>query len=188
VSRDFEFQTFPILITDRLILRQAQLSDAEEVLVFRSDPVVQRYNGPVFKSVEEAEALIEELQTEFEKGEGVSWGVTLKEQDRVIGLFGLHYWSKYHRRAEAGYDMARAFWGQGIGSEALRAILRFGFNDLDLNRIYAGTIADNQESVRMLERLGFTREGTRRKHSWEDDGTFHDSAMYGLLRDEFRGQ
>jgi ribosomal-protein-alanine N-acetyltransferase len=56
---------------------------------------------------------------------------------------------------------------------------------MDLHRVYAGTIADNHESVRLLERIGFTREGTRREHSWEDDGTFHDSAMYGLLRHEF---
>ena len=56
---------------------------------------------------------------------------------------------------------------------------------MDLNRIYAGTIADNHASVRLLERLGFQREGTRRQHSWEEDGTFHDSAIYGLLRSEY---
>jgi len=103
----------------------------------------------------------------------------------VIGLFGIHHWNKYHRRAEMGYDLNRAYWGQGIASEALRAIIQFGFEQLNLNRIYAGTIADNHESVCLLERLGFEREGTRRGFSWEDDGTFHDGAMYGLLRDEF---
>ncbi len=102
-----------------------------------------------------------------------------------MGLFGLHKWDHFHRRAEAGYGLARAYWGQGLGSEALRAILRFGFDQLDLNRIYARTIADNHESVRLLERLGFRREGTQRAHSWEDDGTFHDSAIYGMLAKEF---
>jgi ribosomal-protein-alanine N-acetyltransferase len=105
--------------------------------------------------------------------------------DAVVGIFSLHHWSQYHRRAEAGYGLARAYWGQGIGAEALGAIVRFGFGPLNLNRIYARTIADNHESVRLLERLGFQREGTWRKHSWEDDGTFHDSAIYGLLREEF---
>jgi ribosomal-protein-alanine N-acetyltransferase len=56
---------------------------------------------------------------------------------------------------------------------------------MNLHRIYAATIADNHESVRLLERVGFMREGTSRESSWEDDGTFHDSAMYGLLRREF---
>ena len=181
----FNFSTFPVLMTERLTLRELLLSDAPDVLVFRSDPIVQRYNDPVLHNVGEVEALIEELQAEYNAQEGICWAVTHTDRDVVLGLFGFHFWSKYHRRAEVGYDLARAYWGQGIASEALRAILRFGFERLNLNRIYAGTIADNHESVRLLERLGFQREGTRRAHSWEDDGTFHDSAMYGLLKHEY---
>jgi ribosomal-protein-alanine N-acetyltransferase len=56
---------------------------------------------------------------------------------------------------------------------------------LNLNRIEAATIADNHESVNLLKKLGFTLEGIRRGYSWEEDGAFHDSAMFGLLRDEF---
>ncbi len=58
-------------------------------------------------------------------------------------------------------------------------MIPFGFEQMNLHRIYAATIADNHESVRMLEKIGFIREGTERESSWEDDGTFHDSAMYG---------
>lgn len=111
--------------------------------------------------------------------------MTLSEQDVVLGAFGLHHWNQYHRRAEVGYGIAHARWGQGIGSEAIGAIVRFGFEQLNLNRIYARGIAYNHESVRLLERFGFQREGTFRKLSWEEDGTFHDSALYGLLREEF---
>jgi ribosomal-protein-alanine N-acetyltransferase len=181
----FDFSTFPTLTTERLILREPLLSDAPDVLVFRSDPVVQRYNDPVMATLEEVQALIEELRAEYAAQEGLSWAVTLKESGRVVGLFGFHFWDKYHRRAEIGYDLARAYWGQGFASEAVRAILRFGFERMNLHRVYAGTIADNHESVRLLERIGFQREGTSRQHSWEDDGTFHDSAMYGLLRHEY---
>jgi ribosomal-protein-alanine N-acetyltransferase len=137
--------------------------------------------------VAEAQTFIDELHAEYTAQEGIVWAVTLADQDVVIGLFGLHHWDQYHRRAEAGYGQAQAYWGQGFGSEALRAIVRFGFDQMNLNRIYAGTIADNHESVRLLERLGFQREGTQREHSWEDDGTFHDSAIYGLLKHEFTG-
>lgn len=181
----FDFSTFPVLTTERLTLRKVLHSDAQDVLVFRGDWEVQKYNGPVFQDVEAVQSLIEELHTEYTAQMGIAWAVTLKNSDRVLGLFGYHYWDKYHRRAEIGYDLARAYWGQRIASEALRAIIRFGIDQMNLNRIYAGTIADNHESVRLLERLGFQREGTRRKHSWEDDGTFHDSAMYGLLWHEF---
>jgi ribosomal-protein-alanine N-acetyltransferase len=180
--------TFPILNTDRLTLRDLRPVDAADVLVFRGDPIVQKYDDPVIHTEAEALDFIIALNTEFETQQGISWGVTLSDEDVVIGAVGLHYWNQYHRRAEAGYGLAHAYWGRGIGSEALRAILQFGFDQMGLNRIYARTIADNHESVRMLERLGFQREGTMRKHSWEDDGTFHDSAFYGLLMGEFSGQ
>ncbi|MFO7622930.1 MAG: GNAT family N-acetyltransferase [Anaerolineales bacterium] len=181
----FDFSTFPVLITERLILRELRRADAADVLVFRGDPIVQKYDDPVIHSETEAQAFINELHGEYAAKRGINWAVTLSDPGAVVGIFSLHHWDPYHRRAEAGYGLARAYWGQGIGSEALRAILRFGFEQLNLNRIYARTIADNHESVRLLERLGFQREGMFRKHSWEDDGAFHDSAMYGLLQDEF---
>jgi ribosomal-protein-alanine N-acetyltransferase len=181
----FDFSTFPVLTTERLTLRELLFSDAPDVLVFRGDWQVQKYNGPVHQDVAEVQTLIEELRAEYAAQQGIVWAVTLTESDTAFGLFGLHDWNGYHRRAEVGYDLARAYWGQCIVSEALRAIIRFGFQKMNLNRIYAGTIADNHKSVRLLERLGFQREGTRRQHSWEEDGTFHDSAIYGLLRHEF---
>jgi ribosomal-protein-alanine N-acetyltransferase len=181
----FDFAAFPVLVTARLALRELRLADARDVLVFRGDPEVQKYNGPVLQSIRQVAALIQEMRAEYVAQRGITWAVTLQDGKQVLGLFGLHDWSKYHRRAEVGYDLARAWWGRGIGSEAVRAIVRFGFERMNLNRIYAGTIADNHESVRLLEKIGFQREGTRRKHSWEEDGTFHDSAMYGLLWHEY---
>jgi ribosomal-protein-alanine N-acetyltransferase len=180
-----DFTTFPILVTERLILRDLRHSDAADVLTFRGDPIVQKYDDPAIYTETEALAFIDELHVEYKDQDGISWAVTLKKQDVVIGAFGLHHWNQYHRRAEAGYGLARAYWGEGIGSEALHAIVKFGFEQMNLNRIYARTIADNHESVKLLERLGFQREGTQRKHSWEDDGTFHDSAIYGILAHEF---
>lgn len=181
----FDFSSFPVLETERLVLRQFQLSDAADVLAYWGDPYVQRFNGPVYESVEKVRHGIERGQDEYKNQEGIGWAVTLRDEGKVIGGFGFHHWSKHHRRAEVGYDMARAYWGRGIASETLRAILRFGFDQMNLNYVYAGTIADNHESVRLLERIGFRREGTRREYSWEDDGTFHDGAMYGLLWHEF---
>jgi ribosomal-protein-alanine N-acetyltransferase len=178
--------TFPILATERLILRDVQVSDATDVLVFRGDPIVQRFDDPAIHTVAEAEAfIVDELQGEYHAGDGITWGVTLAQRDVVLGLFGFHRWDHFHRRAEIGYGLARTHWGRGLGSEALRAIVGFGFQQMELNRIYARTIADNHESVRLLERLGFQHEGTQRAHSLEDDGTFHDSAIYGMLTHEF---
>lgn len=181
----FDFSAFPILTTGRLTLRRLQLFDAADVLVFRGDWEVQKYNGPLLQNVKEAQALIGELHDEYGAMTGVSWAVTRTDDDVVLGLFGLHHWSRYHRRAEVGYDLARACWGKGIASEALRAIIHFGFERMNLNRIFASTIADNHRSIRLLERVGFQREGTKRHHILGEDGTFHDGAMYSLLKYEY---
>ena len=180
---------FAILTTNRLVLRELRLADAADVFVFRGDPVVQRFDDPPVRSVEEAALFIEEMRELCASDRIQIWAVTRPADDRVIGLVSLqqseHSGDRYHRRAEVGYGLARSVWGQGFGSEAVRAVCRFGFEVLGLHRIYARTIADNVESVRLLERLGFTREGIQRQHSLEDDGRFHDSAIYGLLRGEW---
>jgi ribosomal-protein-alanine N-acetyltransferase len=175
----------PALTTQRLYLRELRASDAADVLIIRGDPIVQRFDDPPIDTPDEAATFIGEVHEEFEAGEGIAWAVVLVAQETVVGLVGFHEWDRYHRRAEAGYGFARAHWGRGFASESLRAMLRFGFDEMDLNRVFARTIADNHESVRLLERLGFQREGTPRAHSFEDDGTFHDSAIYGLLAEEF---
>lgn len=175
-----------VLTTSRLVLRELRPADAADVLVFRGDPEVQRFDDPPIKTVGEARALISELRRAQRIGDIQVWAITEQGIDRVIGLVTLQHPARrgdgYHRRAEIGYGIARSRWGQGIGSEATRAVICHAFETLKLNRVFARTIADNHESVRLLERLGFAREGLQREHSLEDDGRFHDSAVYGLLR------
>ncbi len=198
----FDFSEFPLLETKRLILRDLVLTDAADIFVFRSDAYVQRYNSKPLVEVSEAEAHIKRYRAAYFNQERILWAVTLKGQGlgsskglnyrkglcyrkgTVIGLVGFSDWSRNHNRAMLGYDLTRAYWGQGIGSEAVREIIRFGFERMHLNRIEAETIEDNHESVRMLEKIGFTREGIRRGYSYEDDGEYHGSAMYGLLRSD----
>jgi ribosomal-protein-alanine N-acetyltransferase len=177
-----DFSAFPVLITDRIVLRELRTEDAADLLVFRGDAEEQRFNSEPLQTLEQSVALIEEVRGDYAAQTGVSWALTLKSSGRVVGLFGYHHWDHYHRRADIGYDLARELWGQGLATEALTAAIRFGFSDMQLNRIEAQTIADNEPSTRLLGRLGFVLEGTRRSYSWEEDGTFHDGAIYGLLR------
>lgn len=185
VFDDTGWSEFPVLNTERLNLRQPVLSDAQDVFVLRSDLIVQRFNSEPMTEMSEDEALISMINEGYERTDGIGWGITLKGTDRVIGLVGFNQWS-YHNRAILGYDLAHEFWGQGIGSEAARRVIRFGFEHMGLNRIKAPTIEDNHESRRMLEKLGFTCEGIRREYSLEDDGKYHGSAMYGLLLSEYK--
>jgi ribosomal-protein-alanine N-acetyltransferase len=168
-----------VLTTERLVLREPVATDAEAILVFRGDPEVQRYNAEPLRDLAETVQFIELLQAETAANLRRHWAITL--DGAVVGLIGLHTWEQDHRRAELGYDMAREYWGRGLATEAGRAVIQFGFTTMALHRIEAGTIADNVRSVRLLERLGFQREGTLRERSLEQDGTFHDSAVFGLL-------
>jgi [ribosomal protein S5]-alanine N-acetyltransferase len=180
----FEFETFPVLATDRLVLREWELSDAQDMFSFRSDPVTQIYNSEPMREVSEAAAMIENLRTAYTAGEQIQWAVTVRPDDRPIGWFGFNYWQRFHRRAEVGYDLARAHWGRGYAYEGMAAIIRFGFEEMGLHRIETETILDNVRSIRLLERLGFQREGVRREYSLEDDGAFHASTIWGLLAHE----
>ncbi len=181
----YDYGSFPELESERLLLRELILSDAADLLEFRGDAYVQRFNMEPLKTIEEAKVEIRRTHAAFAEKDSLGWAVVLRKEQKVVGGVGLYSWSRRHRKAEVGYDLNRAYWGRGIAGEALHTVLNFAFSQMNLNRIYAGTIADNHESVRLLARNGFTHEGTRRQSSWEDDGTFHDSALYGLLRHEF---
>ena len=180
-----DLSIFPTLSTERLLLREVDPADARDLLTFRGDPDVQRFNSRPMTDISEALTLIDTVRKWYLALKGIHWGVTLHGDQRVIGLCSLHGLNRFHQRGSIGYDLAREFWGQGIASEAVSAVVRFAFEQLALNRLEAVTIADNFRSVVLLERLGFQLEGTRREHSLEDDGLFHSSTIYGLLRREY---
>lgn len=178
-------EDFPHLQTKRLLLRQITLEDAPAVFQFRSDPEVQRYNDGVMSRLEQAKDLITKLANGYREQTMLEWGVTLQEgDDTVLGIFGYANWSQVHLRAEIGYCLRRDYWRQGIGEEALRAIIAFGFQAMNLNRIHACPWTENVASVQLLEKLGFQREGVLREEYWEEE-TFHDEALYALLRREY---
>jgi ribosomal-protein-alanine N-acetyltransferase len=180
-----EPEVFPVLETERLVLRRIILQDAPAFFDFRSDPEVQRHNGGALTRIEEAADLVALFETGYRERSRIEWGVTLKGTDhRVIGDFGYANWSRAHRRAEVGYCLSRAHWRQGLAIEALTAIVAFGFHRMELHRIHACLWAENLASVRLLERLGFQREGTLRGEYWAD-GAFHDETLYALLRPEY---
>lgn len=181
----FPTETYPTLTTERLILREVVAEDADDVFAFRSDREVQKYNIEPMRSRTDALSLVRTMRSWYVTQYAIQWGITLKDENRVLGLCGIHEWSREQRRAMVGYDLARAYWGQGIAGEAMREVLRFSFEELELDRIEATTIVENVRSIRLLERLGFALAGVRPDHVYARDGRFHSSAVYGLLRCEY---
>lgn len=180
----FDFHAFPVIETARLTLRQVRDSDAEAIFAFRRDPDVSRYNAAPYEELEEARALIERLTRQFVTKTTLSWAVTLTGDNQVIGLCGFGYWARHNRIAELGFDMAKSHWGQGLIPEAAVAVVRFGFEQMNLNRIVAEVHGNNVASIRVMEKLGFVLEGILRDDGYEN-GAFYDQRLYGLLRREY---
>ncbi|MCU0523160.1 MAG: GNAT family N-acetyltransferase [Anaerolineae bacterium] len=178
--------TFPILLTERLVLRDIRLSDAADIFAFAGDPVVQQWDGGPVDDIATVAEYIEKDRAAAAEGKEFMWGITLKPSDTVIGRVSLGSWAKHNAHAEVGYDLAQAYWRQGIGSEAVWAVVRFAFDVLRLHRVQAFPTMDNIASVRLLERLGFVHEGTNREILLMDDGLFHSVGQYSMLEQEYR--
>jgi ribosomal-protein-alanine N-acetyltransferase len=173
----------PLLETARLRLRKLTVNDAPDVFLYNSDPEVVRYLlWTEHLSLAESQADIERVIKGYDKGSDLRWGIELKSTGRVIGGCKLTCVLE-HKRAEAGYVLAREHWGQGYATETVRAILRYGFNDLGLNRIEALTFVEHAASGRVLEKCGFQLEATLRGYELIK-GEFRDLKMYSVLKGE----
>lgn len=180
------FAAFPEIETERLILREILPADAEAVYRVFSEPDVTRYYDlDTYDTVEQARELVDFFDESFELERAIRWGITRKTDDTVIGTCGYVWLRQY--RGEIGYELARPFWRQGIMSEALDAILEFGFDQLELNRIEALVMTANVASAGLLVSLGFREEGILRQHDFFK-GRFHDMRLFSILREEFREQ
>lgn len=136
------------------------------------------------KSREQAEEMLGPLQTPEKMPEFKWWGIELKAEGCLIGTCGYCRWDQQHHHAEIGYDLWPDYWGQGLMPEALGALIRFGFVRMNLNRIEATTHTENLRSQRVLEKLGFQREGLLREYYCRD-GIFNHQVLFSLLSSEW---
>jgi len=181
-------KTFPILQTERLSLRQPDQRDTPALFAIHRDEAVMRYYGmEPFQTAQEARDEIDWFRALWTESTGIRWTITLKEKDRYIGDAGFHKYEQAHSRAELGYKLVKAHWGQGIMSEALTEVLKYGFATMGLNRIEALVDPRNIASARLLEKLGFATEGILREYEFERE-QFVDLAMMSLLKKEWQGQ
>ena len=176
----------PTFETDRLVLREVR-RDADLAALFElfADPEVARYTdtGP-FASLEDAVEVLEWIDHIFTSRQGMRWALTLREDvDTLIGTAGYNQWHRGNHSAELGYDLAQRHWGQGLMAEALTRIIDFGFDQMALNRIEADVTVGNEASLRVLDKLGFHREGLLRQRGfWRS--AYHDVWLYSLLAED----
>ncbi|MEX1020162.1 MAG: GNAT family protein [Litorilinea sp.] len=179
----FTFDAFPEIETERLILREIMPEDGPALFAVFGDPAVTRYYDlETCTAMQQVQELIDFFDDSFELERAIRWGIERQHDGALLGTCGFSWLRRY--RGEISYELAPAYWRQGYMSEALEAILEFGFTDLELNRIEALVMVENQASAGVLSDLGFREEGLLRQHDYFK-GAFHDMRQFALLRTEF---
>lgn len=177
----FDFSNFPVLETERLLLRQIVHEDAPAIFNLRSNSDVMRYlDRPAAKTIEDAHELIGRIERSLENGDGITWGIMLKNDNELIGTAGFWRIVKEHFRAEIGYMLHPAWQGKGLMQEVMDKVLNYGFNTLRLHSVEANVNPANAASIRLLERNNFVREAYFRENYYYD-GKFLDTAIYSKL-------
>ncbi|MBS8264286.1 N-acetyltransferase [Mesobacillus boroniphilus] len=172
---------FPVLETDRLILREITTEDAEDLFInFSNVEVMKHYGSEPIENIEEALGLIHSFQIGFNENKGIRWGIQLKNTKRLIGTVGFHAVSTKHRRAEIGYELNQRYWGQGLAKEAIGIAVEYGLKEMELKRIGAVVFLENKNSNELLLKLGFQKEGILRSYMIQS-GVSYDTYVYSLL-------
>jgi RimJ/RimL family protein N-acetyltransferase len=178
-------RALPRLAAARVVLRPLRPADAADLLAIFGDPRVMRYwTTPAFHDLADARALVREVDALFHARELFEWGIALAGDDRVIGTATLWHLEPAHRRGEIGFALGRAHWGRGFAGEAVATLVAFAFERLRLHRLEADVDPRNEPSLRLLEKLGFRREGTLRERYFVGD-EIQDTVMLGLLAPEW---
>lgn len=174
------------LYSDNLILRPFELEDAHIVGLLAGDyeiaKTTQNIPHPYPKGA--AETFIKRSHETTKEGTHHDFAIIRKHDNELVGAIALGITPRY-KRAEMGYWTGKPYWGQGYMTEAARRLLKFGFEELDLNRIYAFAFTSNPASSKVMKKIGMTYEGTLVQHvlKWDQ---YHDLDAYGILSQTYQ--
>lgn len=174
------------LTTERLVLRAFTMEDLADFYEYCKDPDTGIHAGwKPHESIEESRKILHHF---IEEGE--VWAICDRSSGKVIGSIGLHHDTKRRRSFDQcrmmGYVLSKAYWGRGLMTEAAKEVLRYAFEELGLQMVTISHFAYNQRSARVIEKLGFHREGTLRRAFLRYDGQLLDDVSYSMTRDEYQ--
>ncbi|MGO2359402.1 GNAT family N-acetyltransferase [Mesonia sp.] len=153
------FNRFPEIKSERLLLRRISETDCEEILFLRSDEKINTYierpESRKIKNIAAAKKMIQDLEESRKANESIAWGISLKDEPQLIGTIGIRNFSENPKTAEVGYDLHTEYHQKGIMNEALNMLIDFSFTTLQLEKIEAFTHVENQGSIRLLKKNGF---------------------------------
>ena len=174
---------FPILETERLLLRKVTMDDAEDMFEYGSNDEVTKYvTWDTHKTIEDARGFIDFILNKYAQQAVAPWGIEEKATGKFIGTIDFFAWNVAFKTAEIGYVIAPDYWGKGITAEAAAAITDFGFEKMELVRIQARCFVANIGSERVMEKIGMQFEGIHRKAMFIK-GVHEDLKMYAIVKE-----
>ncbi|OXA75549.1 ribosomal-protein-alanine N-acetyltransferase [Flavobacterium aquidurense] len=178
---EFNFSPFPIIETERLVLRRITSEDVNEIFELRSNPETMKYiPRPLVKTNEDALEHIAMIEDKIITNVGINWGISLRDNPKLLGIIGYYRMQPENYRAEIGYMLLPEFHGKGIIPESVNRLIRFGFDDLKLHSIEAVIDPDNLASEKVLQKCGFIKEAHFKESDFYE-GRFLDKVIYSLL-------
>ena len=179
---NINFTPFPNLKTERLVLRRIVKEDVNEIFSLRSDKETMKYvPRPLAKNLEEAMEHIVLIDSKIETNEGINWAITIKNEPKLIGIIGHYQIKPEHFRAEIGYMLLPEYHGKGIITEAIKEVVKYGFEVMKLHSIEAIIDPENFASERVLQKNSFVKEAHLKENEYFD-GRFLDTVIYSLIK------
>lgn len=179
---NLNFTPFPVLTTQRLVLKQLDDSLLEAFYSLRSNQeIMQKLDKEPAKNIEEIRALLDLITADIQNNRGITWAIVFKETNGYIGNLSFHKIYPDHHRAEIGYAILPQFQRQGIVSEAIDEVMKYGFDVAGFHTIEAKINPENIASRSLLEKKGFVKEA-HFKESFYFRGEFSDTAVYSLIK------
>jgi [ribosomal protein S5]-alanine N-acetyltransferase len=178
---------FPSMETERLLLREIVESDAEDLFAIRGDLESMRWFGiDPLNDLAAAQGLVKKLAGGRNlENPSTAWAIQTKDDPKLLGTCGLFSWNRNWRKCVVGYELAAQAQGRGLMREALCAVLSWGFNNMELNRVEAQIHPNNYPSIKLAKALKFVEEGRLREIGlW--GGRYHDMLQFSLLRREWQ--
>jgi len=183
---EINFHPFKNLETERLLLRRVTPDDVNEILELRGNPETMKFiPRPLVKTKEEALQHIQMIEDKIIANEGINWAITIKGNPKLIGVIGHYRIQPENHRCEIGYMILPQYNGQGYVTEAIKVVLEYGFDILNMHSIEAVIDPDNIASERVLQKNGFVKEA----HILENElwnGKFWDTVIYSILKRNFK--
>lgn len=178
------FRNLPNLYTKRLELRKVHKNDINELHICLSNDYLSKYMLVDFdKSINSTNRMLDAILNGYKNDKPTPWGITLKEDGKLIGMCGFSNYSEANHKAEVGYILNSDYWRMGIITEALCKVIDFGFNNMNLNKIEAKCISGNIASEKVMIKSGMSLDGILRSEKMHR-GMYKDLKLYSILKQD----